>query len=96
MNTSTHKQRSEGNEDNSGKINSDTHDSNPNKYKIDRNSTIVYPPCEICGKRKNSAGRYNAAANAVNRPLPWKSKPQQQDAQDSITGCARVTAQDLN
>ena len=40
MYTVTHKQQIEGNNDSSGKINSDTHDSNPNKYKIDRQPTL--------------------------------------------------------
>ena len=29
-------------------------------------------------------------------PLPWKNKPQEQDAHDSITGCVQATAQHLN
>ena len=50
MNTVTHQQRIEGNKDNAAKIKSDTHDSNPNNYKNDRNSRTVYPLCETCGK----------------------------------------------
>ena len=96
MNTVTHKQQIEGNQDNARKIISDPHDSNPNNYKIDRKSRTVYPPCETCGKMNHSAEICYVEANAVNRPLPWKNKPQQQDAQDSITGCVRATAQHLN
>ena len=96
MNTVTHKQPIEGNKVISGKINSDTHDSIPNNYKIDKKPKTVYPPCETCGKMNHSAERCYVGANAANKPLPWKSKPQQQDTQDSITGCVRATAQHLN
>ena len=96
MNTVMHKQQIEGNLDNAGNINSDTNDSNPNNHKNDRNSRILYPPCETCGKANHSTERCYVGANAVNRPIPWKSKPQQQDAQDSITGCVRATTQHLN
>ena len=96
MNTVTHKQQNEGNPNNTGIINSDTNDSNPNNHKIGRKSRTLYPPCETCGKTNHSTERCYVGANAVNRPLPQKSKPQQQDAQDSITGCVRVTTQHLN
>ena len=96
MKTVTNKQQNEGNEDISGKINIDTHGSYPNKYKTDRKSTIVYPPCEICGKMKFSTERCSIRANAVKRPLPWKNKPQQQDAKDSIIGGVCATAQHPN
>ena len=96
MNTVTHRQQIEGNQDNAGNNNNDTNDSSPNNYKFDRKSRTVYPPCETCGKTNHSAERCYVGANAVNRPLPWKSKPQQQDAQDSITGCLRARAQNLN
>ena len=56
----------------------------------------VYLPSETCGKTNDSAERCYVGANAANRPLPWKSKPQQQDAEYSITGCARATAQHPN
>ena len=56
----------------------------------------VYPPGVTCGKTNHSTERCYVRANAANRPLPWKSKPQQRDAQDSITGCVRATAQHLN
>ena len=46
LNTLTHKQQTEGNKDNAGKINSETNDSNPSKNKNDRKSRTVYPPCE--------------------------------------------------
>ena len=56
--------------------------------------TSTHP--ETCGKTNHSAERCYVGVNAVNRPLPWKSKPQQQDAEDSITGRVRPTAQHLN
>ena len=96
MNTVTHKQQIEGNPDNAGNINSDTNDSNPNNHKIDRNSRTLYPLCETCGKTNHSTERCYVGANAANRPLPWKNKPQEQDAHDSITGCVQATAQHLN
>ena len=96
MNTVTHKQQFEGNKVDAGNISSDKHDSNPNNLKNGRKSKTLYPPCEICGKTNHSTERCYVGANAVNRPLPWKSKPQQQDAQDSITGCVRVRALHLN
>ena len=95
MNTVTHKQQIEGNPDNAGNINSDTSDSNPNNEKIDRNSRTLYPPCETCGKTNHSTERCYVEANAANRPLPWKNKPQEQDTHDSITGCVQATAQHL-
>ena len=87
MNTVTHNQQIEGNPDDAGIFNSDTKDSNPNNYKFDRKSRTLYPPCETCGKANHSTERCYVGANAANRPLPWKNKPQQQDARDSITGC---------
>ena len=73
-----------------------------NKIRTERKPKIVYPCCETYGKRKDSSRRCCGWANAANRPLPWKSKPEgqsghhQQDAQNSITGCVRATAQHLN
>ena len=96
MNTVMHKQQIEGNPDNAGNINSDTNDSNPNNHKKNRNSRTFYPPCETCGKTNHSTERCYVGANAANRPLPWKNKPQEQDAHDSITGCVQATAQHLN
>ena len=96
MNTVTHKQQIEGNPDNAGNINSDTNDSNPNNNESDRKSRTPYPPCETCGKTNHSTERCYVGANAANRPLPWKNKPQEQDAHDSITGCALAAAQSLN
>ena len=96
MNTVTHNQQIEGKQDNAGNINSDTNDSNPNNHKYDRKSRTLYPSCETCGKTNNSTERRYVGANAANRPLPWKSKPQQQDAQDSVTGCVQATAQHPN
>ena len=96
MNTVTHKQQIEGNPDNAGNINGDTDYSNPNNHKIDRKSGTLYPPCETCGKTNHSTDRCYVGANAANRPLPWKNKPQEQDARDSITGCVQATAQHLN
>ena len=44
-NTVTHKQQNGGNSKNTGIINSDTNDSNPNNHKIARKSRTFYPPC---------------------------------------------------
>ena len=96
MNTVMYKQQIDGNPDNAGNINSDTNDSNPNNHKNDRKSRTLYPPCETCGKTNHSTERCYVGANAANRPLPWKNKPQEQDAHDSITGCALAAAQSLN
>ena len=96
MNTLTHKQQIEGNPDNSGNINSDTNDSNSNNHKIDRKSRTLYHPCETCGKTNHSTERSYVGANAANRPLLWKNKPQEQDPHDSITGCVQATTQHLN
>ena len=96
MNTVMYKQQIDGNPDNAGNINSDTNDSNPNNHKNDRNSRTLYPPCETCGKTNHSTERCYVGDNAANRPLPWKNKPQEQDAHDSITGCVQATAQHLN
>ena len=96
MNTVNHKQQIEGNPDNAGNINSDTNHCNPNNHKIDKKSRTLYPPCETCGKTNHSMERSYVGANAANRPLPWKNKPQEQDAHDSITGCVRTTAQHLH
>ena len=96
MNTVTHKQQIEGKPDNAGNINGDTNDSSPNNHKIDRNSRTLYPPCETCGKTNHSTERCYVGANAANRPLSWKNKPQEQYTQDSITGCVQATAQHLN
>ena len=95
-NTLTHKQQIEGNPDDAGNINSDTNDSSPNNYKFDRKSRTLYPPCETCGKTNHSTERCYVGANAANKPLPWKNKPQEQNAHDSITGCALAAAQSLN
>ena len=96
MNTVMYKQQIDDNPDNAGNINSDTNDSNPNNHKNDRNSRTLYPPCETCGKTNHSTERCYVGANAANRPLPWKNKPQEQDAHDSITGCVQATAQHFN
>ena len=96
MNTVMHKQQIEGNPDDAGNINSDTNDSSPNNYKFDRKSRNLYSPCETCGKTNHSTERCYFGANAANRPLPWKNKPQEQDAHDSITGCSLAAAQSLN
>ena len=96
MNTVTHKQQIEGNPDDAGNINSDTNDSNANNHKIERKSRTVYPPCETCGKTNRSTERCYVGANAANRPLPWKNKPQEQDAHDSITGCVQARDQYFN
>ena len=96
MNTVTHKQQIEGNPDNAGNNNGDKNDSNPNNHKIDRNSRTLYPPCETCGKTNHSTERCYVGANAANKSLPWKNKPQEQDVHDSITGCVQATAQHFN
>ena len=96
MNTVMYRQQIDGNPDNAGNINSDTNDSNPNNHKNDRKSRTLYPPCETCGKTNHSTERCYVGANAANRPLPWKNKPQEQDAHDSITGCVQATAQHFN
>ena len=96
MNTVMYKQQIEGNPDDVGNVNSDTNDSNPNNYKFDRKFRTLYPPCETCGKTNHSTKRCYVGANAANRPFPWKNKPQEQDAHDSITGCALAAAQSLN
>ena len=96
MNTVMYRQQIDGNPDNAGNINSDRNDSNPNNYKFDRKSRTLYPPCETCGKTNHSTERCYVGANAANRPLPWKNKPQDQDAHDSITGCVQATAQHFN
>ena len=92
MNIVTHKQQI----DNAGNINSDTNDAIPNNYKFDRKSRTLYPPCKTCGKTNHTTEKCYVGANAANKPLPWKNKPQQQDAQDSVTGCLRATALHLN
>ena len=96
MNTVMYKQQIDDNPDNAGIINSDTNDSNPNNHKKDRKSRTLYPPCQTCGKTNHSTERCYVGANAANRPLPWKNKPQEQDAHDSITGCVQATAQHFN
>ena len=96
MNTVTNKQQIAGNPDIAGNISNDTNDSNPNNHKNDRKSRTLYPPCETCGKTNHSTERCYVGANAANRTLPWKNKPQEQDAHDSITGCVQTTAQHLN
>ena len=96
MNTVMYKQQIDGNPDNAGNINSDANDSNPNNHKNDRKSRTLYSPCETCGKTNHSTERCYVGANAANRPLPWKNKPQEQDAHDNITGCVQATAQHFN
>ena len=88
MNSVKHQQQIEVNQDNAGN-NSDTNNSNSDNHKIDRTSRTLYPPCETCGKINHSTERCYVGANAANRPLPWKNKPQEQDAQDSKTGCVQ-------
>ena len=85
MNTVTHKQQIQGNPDNAGKINSDTNDSNPSNHKTDIKSRTLYPLCVTCGKLNQSTERCYVGANAANRPLAWKNKPQEQDAHTHTT-----------
>ena len=102
MNTVTHKQQIEGNKDDAGNVNSDTNDCKPNNHKIGGKSRTLYPPYETCGKTDHSTDRCYVGANADNRPLPWKSKPEgqsgnhQQDAQNKITGCVLARGQHFN
>ena len=78
------------------KTNNINHINYKNCNRAEGNPETVYPPSATCGKKNDSAERCYVGANAANRPLPWRSKPQQLDAQDSITGCDRATAQHLN
>ena len=96
MNTVRNKHQIAGNPDNAGNISSDTNHSNPNNHKKDRKSRTLYPPCETCGNTNHSTDRCYVGANTANRPLPWKNKPQEHDAHDSITGCVQATAEHLN
>ena len=83
-----------------------TNNKDPNNFKnsnrAETKPETVYLPCETCGQTNHSADRCYVGANAANRPLPWKSKPEgqsghfQQDAQNSITACVQATAQYLN
>ena len=63
--------------------------------KLTENLELSINPVRHVAKRTTPQRCY-VGANPVNRPLPWKSNPQQQDAQDSITGCVRATAQHPN
>ena len=103
------REQTENTQNNPGNRNSDADNSIPD-IKTNNNNHInykncnraqgkpetVYPPSETCGKTSDSAERCYVGANAANRPPPWKSKPHQQDAEDSITGCVLATAQHLN
>ena len=108
-------EESENNQNNPGNKNSDAnnyiphnntnnndHNNFKNSNRAETKPETVHPPCETCGKTNHSAERCYVGANAANRPLPWKWKPEeqsghfQQDAQNSITGCVRATTQYLN
>ena len=110
-------EQTENTQNNPGNKNSDANNSNPNSnvnkinknhnnYKninrAERKPETVYPPCGTCGKTKISAESCYVGANAANRPLPWKKKPEgqsghyQQEAQNSITGYVLAAAQHLN
>ena len=106
-------EQNENNQNNPGNKSSAANTSNPNSNvkntnnnknsnKAERKPETVYPPCETCGETNHSADRCYVGANAADRPLPRKSKPEgqsghhQQDAQNSITGCVLATAQRLN
>ena len=73
--------------------NNNNHNNYKNKNIAETKPETVYPPCETCSKTNHSVERCYVGANAANRPLPWKSKPEgqsehyQQDAKNSITGC---------
>ena len=73
MNTATHKQQMEVNQDDAGNINSETNDSNPNNHKIDRKSRTLYPPCETCGKTNHSTERCYVGANAAYGHFPGRT-----------------------
>ena len=103
------REQTENTQNNPGKGNSDadnsipdnkTHNNNHINYKncnrAEGKPETVYPPSETCGKTNHSAQRCYVGANSANRPLTWKSKPQQLDAEDSITGFVQATAQHLN
>ena len=103
------KEQSEDTQINPGNRNSDannpipdnnTNNNNHNNYKnserVEEKPETVCPSCETCGKTNYSAERCYVRVNAANRPLPWKSKPQQQDADDSITVCVQARAQHVN
>ena len=109
------REETENNQNNPGKKNIDAnnyipdnstnnidHNNFKNSNKAETKPETVYPPCETYGKTNHSAERCNVGANAPNRPIPWKRKPEeeserfQQDAQNSITGCVQATAQYLN
>ena len=100
-------QKSPGNKNSSANTsnpnsNVNNNNNNRNSNRAERKPETVYPPCEKCGKTNHSAERCYVGANAANRLLAWKRKPEeqsghyQQDEQNSITGCARATALYLN
>ena len=110
-------EQTENNQNNPGNKNSDANNSNPNSNvsinknnhnnyrnsnRAERKPETVYPHCETCGKTNHAAERCYVGANAANRPLPWKNKPEgqsghhQQDAQNSIIGCVLATTQHIN
>ena len=109
------REETENNHNNPGNKNSDANNYIPdnNTNNIDHNNfknsnraetkpETVHPPYETYGKTNHSAERCYVGANAANKPLPWKRKPEErsghfkQDGQNSITGCVRATAQYLN
>ena len=100
------RKQTENNQNNPGNKNNAANTSNPNSNvnntnnnknsnKAERKPETVYPPCETCGKTNHSSDRCYVGANAANRPLPWKSKPEQQDAEDTINGFVLATSQHL-
>ena len=64
----------------------------PTLTKFTENLELSTHPVRYVAKRTTPQRCY-VEANAKKRPVAWKSKHQQQDAQDSITGCVRATAQ---
>ena len=54
MNSVMHKQQSEGNQNNAGNINSDTHDSNPTKVQMTESLQLSTLSCGTCGKMNQS------------------------------------------
>ena len=76
--------------------NNNDHSNYKNSNRAERKPETVDPSCQTCGTTNHSTERCYDRANAANRPLPWKSKPQQQDAQDNIAGCVWATAKHPN
>ena len=57
--------------------NNNDHNNFKNSNRAETKPKTVHPPCETCGKTNHSAERCYVGANAANRPLPWKRKPEE-------------------